>query len=136
MDDKTALVSCIEYYSYLKNVPGNSVFASFETSGIISMILESNQLFPMADLGFYIGMIDGITEIETDSVEKHYLCYGQRGARILDVVTLLAKEYNLDNISACKKYYLTKTAQLVAEDSTGFYQKDADELFIHIKNEK
>ena len=32
MDQRTLVVSCVEYYSDLKNIPSNKVFISFQQS--------------------------------------------------------------------------------------------------------
>ena len=41
MDQRTLVVSCVEYYSDLKNIPSNKVFISFQQSGFIDLILDS-----------------------------------------------------------------------------------------------
>lgn len=46
MDQRTLVVSCVEYYSDLKNIPSNKVFISFQQSGFIDLILDSHKTFP------------------------------------------------------------------------------------------
>ena len=61
MDQRTLVVSCVEYYSDLKNIPSNKVFISFQQSGFIDLILDSHKTFPEMDIDFFVGMIDGLT---------------------------------------------------------------------------
>ena len=58
MDQRTLVVSCVEYYSDLKNIPSNKVFISFQQSGFIDLILDSHKTFPEMDIDFFVGMID------------------------------------------------------------------------------
>ena len=64
MDQRTLVVSCVEYYSDLKNIPSNKVFISFQQSGFIDLILDSHKTFPEMDIDFFVGMIDGLTYLE------------------------------------------------------------------------
>ena len=50
MDQRTLVVSCVEYYSDLKNIPANKVFISFRQSGFIDLILDSHKTFPEMDI--------------------------------------------------------------------------------------
>ncbi|WP_313530011.1 hypothetical protein [Anaerotignum sp.] len=135
MEEKTLIVSCVEYYSFLKNIPANKVFQSFQQASILSMILESNQNFPEMDLGFYAGMIDGIIAMESDADENDYEHYKERIALISEVVSMLAKKHHLDPVEACQMYYISHTAEMVSEDSTGYYQKIAAEIYALVEAE-
>ena len=42
MDQRTLVVSCVEYYSDLKAIPSDKVYAAFEKAGFIKMIVESD----------------------------------------------------------------------------------------------
>ena len=66
MDQRTLVVSCVEYYSDLKNIPSNKVFISFQQSGCIDLILDSHKTFPEMDIDFFVGMIDGLTYLDKD----------------------------------------------------------------------
>ena len=70
MDQRTLVVSCVEYYSDLKNIPSNKVFISFQQSGFIDLILDSHKTFPEMDIDFFVGMIDGLTYLESDAGEQ------------------------------------------------------------------
>jgi len=72
MEQKVLIVSCVEYYSFLKNIPADKVFLSFRQTSILDMILESQKNFPEMDLEFYAGMIDGIVAMESDAEENDY----------------------------------------------------------------
>ena len=56
MDQRTLVVSCVEYYSDLKNIPSNKVFISFQQSGFIDLILDSHKTFPEMDIDFFVGI--------------------------------------------------------------------------------
>ena len=49
MEQRTLIVSCMEYYSHLKNIPADKVFSSFEQSGFITMLLDTLRQFPEMD---------------------------------------------------------------------------------------
>lgn len=135
MEQRTMIVSCIEYYSYLKNIPSNKVFSSFERSGFIDMLLDTFRQFPEMDLDFYIGMVDGLTSLESDSEEKDYTHYNERSSLLPEVIRLLGKQHRMDDLEACRMYYASKTAELVSEDSTEYYKKTAQEIFALVEAE-
>lgn len=135
MEEKALIVSCVEYYSFLKNIPANRVFQSFQQASIIAMILESNQNFPDMDLGFYAGMIDGIIAMESDADENDYAHYKERTAVISQVVSMLAKKHHLDPVEACQMYYASHTGEMVSEDSTGYYQKIPSDILALVEAE-
>ncbi len=135
MEQKTLLVSCVEYYSFLKNIPANKVFLSFRQASILTMLLESNTNFPEMDLDFYAGMIDGVIAIESDAEENDYLHYKERISLVSEVASMLEKKHQLDAVEACAMYYESHTAQMVSEDSTGYYQKMAEEIFAMVEAE-
>lgn len=135
MEQKALIISCVEYYSYLKNIPADKVFLSFRQTSILDMILESHQNFPEMDLEFYAGMIDGIVAMESDADENDYVHYKERTSLISEVVAMLAKKHGLEAIEACTMYYESQTAKEVAEDKTGFYQKMAAEIYAMIEAE-
>ena len=135
MEQKVLIVSCVEYYSFLKNIPADKVFLSFRQTSILDMILESHRNFPEMDLEFYAGMIDGIVAMESDAEENDYAHYKERTALVSEVVALLAKKYALEALEACEKYYESQTAKLVSEDKTGYYQKMAVEIYAMIEAE-
>ena len=91
MDQRTLVVSCVEYYSDLKNIPSNKVFISFQQSGFIDLILDSHKTFPEMDIDFFVGMIDGLTYLESDAgeQEKEYTHHENRAAVGAEVVALL-----------------------------------------------
>lgn len=135
MEQKTLIVSCVEYYSYLKNIPADKVFLSFRQTSILTMILESNRNFPEMDLEFYAGMIDGIIAMESDAEENDYAHYKERIILVSHVVDMLAQKHHLDAIEACTMYYESHTAQVVTDDKTGYYQKIAAEIYAMVEGE-
>lgn len=129
MEQRELIVSCIEYYSYLKNIPANKVFSSFERSGFVAMLLDAFRQFPEMDLNFYIGMVDGLTALESDSDVYDYEHYTERSALLPEVIAMLAKRHHMDDLEACRMYYNSKTAALVSEDKTQYYKKQPQEIF-------
>nr|WP_294682891.1 hypothetical protein [uncultured Anaerotignum sp.] len=137
MDQRTLVVSCVEYYSDLKNIPSNKVFISFRQSGFIDLILDSHKTFPEMDIDFFVGMIDGMTYLESDATEadKEYSHHEKRAETGMEVVAMLQKKHKLDDLAACEMYYQSQTAGLVSEDKTGWYLKPAQEIFAQIEAE-
>ena len=135
MEQKLLIISCVEYYSFLKNVPANNVFLSFHQASILEMLLESNRSFPEMDLEFYAGLIDGIIAMESDAEENDYRHYTERIQVVVDVVTMLEEKYGIPSSEACALYYTSSTAKLVSEDHTGLYEKSAQEIFDMIAHE-
>lgn len=129
MDQKELIISCIEEYSYLKNIPANKVFQSFENSSILAMILDSYRTFPQMDTAFYMGMIDGVTAMESDAEDNDYQAYEQRTVLVKEVVAMLMKKHHLNDLEACHMYYESRTAEAVSEDHTGYYKKSPQEVF-------
>lgn len=135
MDQRTLIVSCVEYYSYLKNIPSNLVFQSFERTDLMPLLLDTQRQFPDMDLQFYMGMIDGITSMANDAKEDDYSHYEERTALVPEVVSLLQKAHKMDDIEACRMYYQSKTAGTVSEEKTGWYQKTPQEIFALVEAE-
>ena len=122
MDELRMIVSCIEYYSYAKNIPGNKVFEAFDKNGVIQLLQDTRNQFPEMDTSFYIGMIDGMMALERDAVEDTYGHYEERTELLIDVIGRIAKAHRMDAAEACRLYYGAKIAATVAEDSTGYYK--------------
>ena len=135
MDQRTLVVSCVEYYSDLKAIPSDKVFAAFERAGFIQMILDSQKLFPEMGIDFYIGMVDGLTNLESDSSVGENEHHEERSALASAVVEMLMKAHKMDDLEGCKMYYHSKTATSVSNEKTGFYTKSAQEIFDLIEAE-
>ena len=135
MDQRTLVVSCVEYYSDLKAIPSDKVFAAFERAGFITMILDSQKLFPEMGIDFYIGMVDGLTHLESDSDVGENTHHEERSALAAEVVALLMKAHKMNDLEACQMYYHSKTAVEVSNERTNFYKKSAQEIFDLIEAE-
>ena len=135
MDQRTLVVSCVEYYSDLKAIPSDKVFSAFEKAGFIDMILDTQKMFPEMGVDFYIGMVDGLTHLESDSSVGENTHHEERTALAAEVVSLLMKKHKMDDLEACKLYYHSKTAASVSDEKTGFYKKAAKEIFDLIESE-
>ena len=135
MDQRTLVVSCVEYYSDLKAIPSDKVFAAFERAGFLTMILDSQKLFPEMGIDFYIGMVDGLTHLESDSDVGENTHHEERSALAGEVVAMLMKKHKLDALEGCKMYYHSKTATSVSNEKTGFYTKSVQEIFDLIEAE-
>jgi len=135
MDQRTLVVSCVEYYSDLKAIPSDKVFSAFEKAGFIDMILDTQKMFPEMGVDFYIGMVDGLTHLESDSSVGENTHHEERTALAAEVVSLLIKKHKMDDLEACKMYYHSKTAASVSDEKTGFYKKAAKEIFDLIESE-
>lgn len=129
MDQHTLVVSCVEYYSDLKAIPSDKVFAAFERAGFLTMILDSQKLFPEMGIDFYIGMVDGLTSLESDSDVGENTHHEERSALAAEVVALLMKKHKLNDLEACEMYYHSNTAASVSNEKTGFYKKSAQEIY-------
>ena len=57
MDELRMIVSCIEYYSYAKNIPGHKVFEAFDKNGVIQLLQDTRNQFPEMDTSFYLSLI-------------------------------------------------------------------------------
>lgn len=135
MDQRTLVVSCVEYYSDLKNIPSDKVFATFENVGFIQMFVESQQMFPEMGLDFYIGMVDGLTSLESDSNTGENEHHEERAALADAVIAMLQKAHKMNDLEGCQMYYHSKTAVSVSSEKTGFYKKSAQEIFDLIEAE-
>ena len=135
MDDREIIVSSVEYYGFLKNVPADRVFMAFERTEIMDMIISSHHQFPEMDLGFYIGMVDGVIALQKDAEAEDYRHFEERTAVVNEVAAMLKKRHHLDDLEACRMYYHSKAAQKVSVDSTGYYLKSAKEIFDLIESE-
>ena len=137
MDQRTLVVSCVEYYSKLKNIPSNNVFTSFEKAGFIQMIVDSQKMFPEMGHDFYIGMVDGLTFLESDAntEEAEYTHAEERTALVDAVVAMLQKKHKMNDMEACEMYYHSETAGSVSNEKTGYYLKSAQEIYDLIEAE-
>lgn len=135
MDQRTLVVSCVEYYSDLKSIPSDKVFATFENVGFIQMFVESQQMFPEMGLDFYIGMVDGLTSLESDSSTGENEHHEERAALADAVIVMLQKAHKMNDLEGCQMYYHSKTAVSVSDEKTGFYKKSAQEIFDLIEAE-
>ena len=135
MDQRTLVVSCVEYYSDLKAIPSDKVYAAFERAGFIQMILDSQKLFPEMGLDFYIGMVDGLTNLESDSSVGENEHHEERAALAVAVIEKLQKAHKLNEKEGWEMYYHSKTAVSVSNEKTGFYKKPVQEIFDLIEAE-
>lgn len=135
MDQRTLVVSCVEYYSDLKAIPSDKVFAAFEKAGFITMILDSQKLFPEMGVDFYIGMVDGLTALESDSSVGENTHHEERTALAAEVVAMLMKKHKMNDLEGCQTYYHSKAAAEVSNEKTNFYKKTAQEIFDLIEAE-
>lgn len=135
MKQHEMIVSCAEYYSYLKNIPAHAVFQSFDRNGILHILLDTQRQFPEADPDFFMGMIDGLLALESDAGEKEYGHYTERAALGTAVIALLAQAHKLDDVEACRMYYTSKTAAALSEEKNGLYKKSPAEIFAQIEAE-
>jgi hypothetical protein len=135
MDQHVLVVSCVEYYSDLKAIPSDKVFAAFERAGFLTMILDSQKLFPEMGIDFYIGMVDGLTHLESDSDVGENTHHEERSALAAAVVAMLMKKHKMDALEGCKMYYHSKAAVEVSNERTNFYKKSAQEIFDLIEAE-
>ncbi|NLK37728.1 MAG: DUF3791 domain-containing protein [Epulopiscium sp.] len=129
MNKLEMLIACIEHYSYLKDVPGNQVFVSFAQKGVLTMLLDSYDVFRDMDIGFFMGVIDGYVENTIDAEEKHYIHYEERKKKLPQVVASIMKQYNMDEIKALEQFYLSDTGALFSQDTSELYKKTPEELF-------
>ena len=135
MDERTLIISCVEYYSYLKNMPAHLVFKSFERTAMVSMLVDTLKQFPDMDLPFFLGMIDGLTALLGDAKEDDYNHHDERTVLGLEVVSMLKKAHKMSDVEACTMYYHSKTSELVSEERTEYYKKPAQEIFDLIEAE-
>ena len=135
MDQRTLVVSCVEYYSDLKAIPSDKVFSAFEKAGFIDMILDTQKMFPEMGVDFYIGMVDGLTHLESDSSVGENTHHEERTALAAEVISMLMKKHKMDDLEACKMYYHSKTAASVSNEKTDFYKKPVQEIFDLIEAE-
>lgn len=135
MDELTTLVSSVEYYGYLKNIPSDRVYVAFEKNGLVKMILESSKNFPEMGVDFYAGMVDGMIFLESDAEDKMYTHYEERTELLKDVIARIAKKHHMNAEEACHMYYNSQIAKKVSEDNTRYYQKSADEIYQAVEQE-
>ncbi len=135
MDQRTLIVSCIEYYSDLKSIPSNKVFEAFERAGFINMILDSQKMFPEMGVDFYIGMVDGLTSLESDASTGENTHHEERTVLAAEVVAMLQKKHKMNDLEASQMYYHSKTAASVSDEKTEYYKKAAQEIFDLIEAE-
>lgn len=129
MDQRTLVVSCVEYYSDLKAIPSDKVFAAFEKAGIITTILDTQKMFPEMGIDFYIGMVDGLTHLESDSSVGENTHHEERSALAAEVIAMLMKKHKMNDLEGCQMYYQSKTAAVVSDEKTDFYKKSAKDIF-------
>lgn len=134
-DAVSLLVSCTEYYAYLKNIAGNHVYVSLEKNGLVNTLLQTQVHFPSMDLDFYMGLLDGLLAMESDATENAYAAYKARTELVIDVVNRIAKTHHMQAPEACQMYYNSRVAEAVSEDSTNYYQKSADEIFALVEQQ-
>ena len=99
------------------------------------MILESQQMFPEMGVDFYIGMVDGLTHLESDSSVGENTHHEERTALATEVVAMLMKKHKMNDLEACEMYYHSKTAASVSDEKTGFYKKSAQEIYDSVEAE-
>ena len=99
------------------------------------MILDSQKLFPEMGIDFYIGMVDGLTHLESDSDVGENEHHEERSALAGEVVAMLMKKHKMDALEGCKMYYHSKAAVEVSNERTNFYKKSAQEIFDLIEAE-
>ena len=99
------------------------------------MILDTQKMFPEMGVDFYIGMVDGLTHLESDSSVGENTHHEERTALGAEVVSMLMKKHKMDDLEGCKMYYHSQTATSVSDEKTEFYKKSAKEIFDLIEAE-
>lgn len=134
MDQRTLIISCVEYYSHAKDMPAPLAFQSFEQTDVMPMLLESQKQFPQMALDFYLGMIDGILTLGSQAAGGNFQADDARIAKIAEVVAMLAKKHKMDDLEACRMYYSSTTAKAVDADAALLAQP-AQTIFEQIEAE-
>lgn len=134
MDQRTLIISCVEYYSHAKDMPAPLAFQSFEQTDVMPMLLESQKQFPQMALDFYLGMIDGILTLGSQAAGGNFQADDARIAKIAEVVAMLAKKHKMDDLEACRMYYSSATAKAVDADAALLAQP-AQTIFEQIEAE-
>ena len=130
MDQRTLIISCVEYYSHAKIITGPMMFKSFEETEILSLLLESLKQFPQMDMGFFLGVIDGVLAQGSYLADCNFPGSQERIAKICEVVAMLAKKHKMNDLEACQMYYSSKTAETIDIE-----QKSAQEIYDLIEAE-
>jgi len=122
------LISCVEHYSHIKDVPSNYVYISFDKKGILDMLLGSYDIFKGMDIGFFMGVIDGYGENETDAENATSIYHEERSHLLPSVIGLLVEKTKMDEMELLRQFYTSKTGEVFAEDQSGYYKKDEKEI--------
>lgn len=123
------LISCVEYYGHIKDVPSNKVYISFDKKGILGMLLGSYDVFKDMDIDFYMGVIDGYALNEMDAEETNILHPEERSKLLPRVIRMMVDKTKMDEMELLRQFYNSKTGETFAKDETGYYAKSPDELF-------
>lgn len=134
MEQRTLIISCVEYYSRAKAMPAPLAFQSFEQTDIIPMLLESQKQFPQMALDFYLGMIDGILTLGSQAAGGNFQADDARIAKIDEVVSLLAKKHKMDDPEACRMFYRSAAAKAMDTDAK-LLKQPAEAIFAQIEAE-
>lgn len=134
MEQRTLIISCVEYYSHAKDMPAPLAFQSFEQTDVMPMLLDSQKQFPQMALDFYLGMIDGILTLGSQAAGGNFQADEAQIAKIAEVVGLLAKKHKMSDLEACRMYYTSAAAKAIAEDTTRL-QQPAQAIFEQIEAE-
>ncbi len=135
MDQRTLIISCVEYYSYIKKIPSALAFKSFELTDLMPLLLDSHKQFPEMELSFFFGIIDGILSLGGQIAGDDFDPEQTNIAKIEEIVAMLAKKHKMNDMEACQMYYHSKTGEAVSTEKDGFHLKSSKELFDLIEAE-
>ena len=136
MDKLSLIISCIEYYSHIRTVPGNRVFAYFLKDGVIDMIESTYEVSKETNLDFYMSVIDGYLENVTDPEVGDCKRYEERKAVLPEIVKKIQEKYGVNELEALELFYLSITGVQFSDDNSGLYEKNAEEIFALLVQEK
>jgi len=136
MDKLSLIISCVEYYSHIRTVPGNKVFAYFLKDGVIEVIENTFEISKETNLDFYMSIIDGYLENVTDPEIGDCKRFEERKAVLPEIVKKIEEKFKISGLEALELFYLSNTGVQFSDDSTGLYEKSAEEIFAMLVQEK
>ncbi len=136
MDKLTLIISCVEYYSHIRMVPGNKVFAYFLKDGVIDVIESTYEISNETNLDFYMSIIDGYLENVTDPEVGDCKRFEERKGVLPEIVKKIQEKYGVNELEALELFYLSNTGVQFSDDNTGLFEKNAEEIFALLVQEK
>lgn len=120
---------CIELYSQHTQISSEKIYSLFESSGLLKLLQDDYEDLHGMGTDYLMKFCDDYLKsiaVVPSSVIEHALV---KATIIPAVVGMIQEKYNLSENEALKKFYTSRIAKHLSDESTGLYGQSPLHIF-------